>query len=355
MSKINEITRESWILNTFPEWGTWLNEEIEAEEVKPGTFAMWWLGCTGLWIKTESNTNLCIDLWCGTGKRSRKNPFIAPNHQMARMCGNRTLQPNLRNVPVVIDPFAIRELDAVLSTHYHSDHMDVNVAAAVIKNIDKPVPFIGSKFCVDQWINWGVPEERCIVMKPGDSVKIGDTEIIAVESFDRTALITPPPAEGKVTLDDLTKMDEKAINYVIRTPGGTIYHSGDSHYSNLYAMHGNRFDIDVALGSFGENPRGITDKMTSSDILRMGEALKTKVMIPIHYDIWTNFQADPREILMLWNMKKNRLKYTFKPYIWQVGGKFVYPDNKDDLEYHYPRGFDDCFTVETNLPYPSFL
>ena len=25
MSNVNEITRESWILNTFPEWGTWLN------------------------------------------------------------------------------------------------------------------------------------------------------------------------------------------------------------------------------------------------------------------------------------------------------------------------------------------
>ena len=29
MSKIETITRESWILNTFPEWGSWLNEEIE--------------------------------------------------------------------------------------------------------------------------------------------------------------------------------------------------------------------------------------------------------------------------------------------------------------------------------------
>ena len=34
MSKIEEITRESWILNTFPEWGTWLNEEIEEEVVE---------------------------------------------------------------------------------------------------------------------------------------------------------------------------------------------------------------------------------------------------------------------------------------------------------------------------------
>ncbi|VEB04594.1 L-ascorbate-6-phosphate lactonase UlaG [Klebsiella pneumoniae] len=51
MSKVQTITRESWILNTFPEWGSWLNEEIEQEQVAPGTFAMWWLGCTGIWVK----------------------------------------------------------------------------------------------------------------------------------------------------------------------------------------------------------------------------------------------------------------------------------------------------------------
>ena len=31
------------ILNTFSEWGSWLNEEIEQEQVAPGTFAMWWI------------------------------------------------------------------------------------------------------------------------------------------------------------------------------------------------------------------------------------------------------------------------------------------------------------------------
>lgn len=41
-------------LSTFPEWGSWLNEEIEQEQVAPGTFAMWWLGCTGIWLKSEA-------------------------------------------------------------------------------------------------------------------------------------------------------------------------------------------------------------------------------------------------------------------------------------------------------------
>lgn len=354
MGKLDQITRESWILSTFPEWGTWLNEEIEQEEVKPKTFAMWWLGCTGIWVKTAESTNICIDFWCGSGKKTKANPYIDKEHQMARMSGGNKLQPNLRVAPFVLDPFGIKNVDAVLSTHYHNDHIDINVAAAVMKNCNSNVPFIGPKYSVQKWIEWGVPENRCIIVKPGDKIKINDTEIIALESFDRTALITAPP-NGNLKGWMPDDMDEKAVNFLIKTTGGNIYHSGDSHYSNFYAKHGNEYEIDVALGSYGENPRGITDKMTASDILRMAEALNTKVIIPFHHDIWSNFQADPAEISMLYDMKKYRLQYKFNPYIWQVGGKFVFPDDKNNREYHYPRGFDDCFENDINIPFTSFL
>ena len=76
METVDEITRESWILSSFPEWGTWLNEEIEEENVEKGTFAMWWLGCTGIWLKTENATNISIDVWCGNGKRTKKKKII---------------------------------------------------------------------------------------------------------------------------------------------------------------------------------------------------------------------------------------------------------------------------------------
>ncbi|STH33802.1 L-ascorbate 6-phosphate lactonase [Escherichia coli] len=133
MSKVKSITRESWILSTFPEWGSWLNEEIEQEQVAPGTFAMWWLGCTGIWLKSEGGTNVCVDFWCGTGKQSHGNPLMKQGHQMQRMAGVKKLQPNLRTTPFVLDPFAIRQVDAVLATHDHNDHIDVNVAAAVMQ------------------------------------------------------------------------------------------------------------------------------------------------------------------------------------------------------------------------------
>lgn len=354
MAKINEVTRESWILATFPEWGTYLNEEIEATEVKPNTFAMWWLGCTGIWLKSDKSTNILCDLWCGTGKQSHGNGKMKKGHQMMRMSGCENMQPNLRTQPFVIDPFAITNLDALVVTHIHSDHVDINTAAAVLQNCDASVPFIGPQGVVDIWAEWGVPKERCIVVKPGDVIKVKDITITALEAFDRTALITAADdvvLKGKLPQD----MDEIAVNYLFETSGGSLYHAGDSHYSNQFAKHGNQYKIDVALGAYGENPRGITDKVTSVDMLRMAESLNAKVVIPVHYDIWANFQADPKEISMLWESKKDRLQYGFKPYIWQVGGKFVYPDDKDKREFNYYRGFDDVFTVENDVPFPSFL
>jgi hypothetical protein len=152
-----------------------------------------------------------------------------------------------------------------------------------------------------------------------------------LESFDRTVLVTgEEPLRGK-----LPTMDDKAVNYPFKTPGGDLYHSGDSHYSIRYAKHGKEHPIDVALGSYSENPVGNQDKMTSVDILRMAEALGAKVVIPFHHDVWTNFKADPLEILMLWNYKKNVLQYRFKPFLWDVGGKFTYPHDAGKLQYHY--------------------
>lgn len=354
MSQIDEITRESWILDTFPEWGTYLNEEIEQTNVADGTFSMWWLGCTGIWVKTPADCNITVDFWTGNGKRTQKTKYMKDNHQMANMCGARLIQPNLRAIPCVLDPFAVRKLDAVLSTHYHADHIDVSFAASVMKNVEGNPPFIGPQYCVDLWVKWGVPQSRCIVVKPGDRLTIGDIEIEALDSFDRTCLVTVPP-EGRLAGICPEDMDLKSVNYLIKTPGGSIYHSGDSHYSNYYAKHGKDHRIDVALGSYGENPVGITDKMTSSDILRMAEALNAKVMIPVHYDIWTNMQADPAEILALYNMRKYRLDYKFEPFIWQVGGKYTYPSDVGKREYHHRRGFEDCFTNEPNLPFKSIL
>ena len=150
-------------------------------------------------------------------------------------------------------------------------------------------------------------------------------------------------------------MDDKAVNYLVKTPGGNIYHSGDSHFSIYFAKHGKDFDIDVAFASFGENPIGMQDKMTSVDVLRMAENLRCKVVVPIHWDVWTNFQADCEEIKLLYDFKKDRNEYSFHPFFWQVGGKYVYPRDKEKTYFHHRRGFEDCFEHPQNIPFRSCL
>lgn len=354
MSKVDEITRESWIMSAFPEWGTWLNEEIEEEAVPPGNVAMWWLGCTGMWIKSAGGCNLSVDFWAGNGKRTKAGKLMAKGHQMANMCGGRKLQPNLRAIPHVLDPFAVKQLDAVVATHYHQDHMDPNLAAHVLRDLPGDIPFIGPLKAVETWVGWGVPRERCVVVRPGDTVGVKDVELVALDSFDRTCLVTTD-GEQDIRNTCPNDMDDKAVNYLIKTSGGNIYHSGDSHYSIYFAKHGKDYDIDVAFGSYGENPVGVADKMTSVDVLRMAEALRCKVVIPLHYDVWSNFAADPGEIELLYELRRRRLEYRFHPFIWEVGGKYVYPQDADKRRYHHDRGFSDCFEEEPNTPFRSIL
>ena len=60
-----EITREQWILESFPEWGTFLNNEIENYEVPKGQVSLWWCGGPSWVLKTDAGGIFLIDQWCG--------------------------------------------------------------------------------------------------------------------------------------------------------------------------------------------------------------------------------------------------------------------------------------------------
>lgn len=349
------LDQESWCREVFPEWGDWLNEEIESTHPAAGHLSLWWIANMGVWLKTSSGTNVAVDLWCGTGKRSHHIPENSPRHQWRRELGARLPQPNLRAQPMTLNPFAIHQLDALLVTHFHHDHIDRHVAAAVLQNVEAPIPFIGPRAVANQWRAWGVPEDRIVVVRPGDCIPVGDVSVEVVESFDRTALITDPV--GMELPDDrqLPAMADRAVSYLLRTGAGTVYHAGDSHYSVRFAEHGDRFPIDIALLAYGENPVGVQDKMTSADVLRAAEALGAKVVIPLHWDAWTNMLADPEEVNYLWRFRRERFDYAFHPFCWLPGGHFDWPGDSRKLAYRHPRGFPDRFAEPANLPYPEMF
>ena len=77
----------------------------------------------------------------------------------------------------------------------------------------------------------------------GDTLNIKDVELVVLESFDRTELVTAPMGV-RLKGSPVLEMDEKAVNYLVKTSGGSLYHSGDSHYSNYYTKHGNDHEVE---------------------------------------------------------------------------------------------------------------
>ena len=133
--------------------------------------------------------------------------------------------------------------------------------------------------------NMGVPKDRMIVAKVGESVQIEDMKIDLAPNFDtiatKTGFETPAPFE------------EVAVSFIFNTEGGKIAFLGDTLYHNGYRMVGEKYGVDVVTMNMGNNAPGYTDKMSPWDVWRIAEALNAKVVIPMHHDDWGNCHEDP--------------------------------------------------------------
>ncbi|MBS7622072.1 hypothetical protein KEJ39_00120 [Candidatus Bathyarchaeota archaeon] len=100
-------------------------------------------------------------------------------------------------------------------------------------------------------------------MKWGDLVRISDAEIITAAA-NRVLFFS-----GK----SLAKtMDEGSVCCLKKTPSGSIFHDGESHYSNPFYKVGVEHTVDVTGISFRGNPPSVTDKIRSYDCFRVAEA-----------------------------------------------------------------------------------
>ncbi len=130
LNQDREIDRLQWILECFPEWGQFLNREIEETQVPEGNYALWWTGGMGFVLKSPGGAVLLVDNYAG--------PAHYTEYEYCGVCrtsGSPTIDW-MRLNPQVIDIFGFKTLDGVFCSHQHADHTDIYTLKAATQTSD---------------------------------------------------------------------------------------------------------------------------------------------------------------------------------------------------------------------------
>ncbi len=305
------IDRTRWILECFPEWGQWLNREIEETVVPEGNYAFWWTGGMGFVLKSPGGAVLLVDNYAG--------PAHYTEYEYCGVCrtsGSPTIDW-LRLNPQVIDIFGFKTLDGVFCSHQHADHTDIYTLKAATQTAD--CKFYAPLSSVERMRLFQVPEERIELVRPGQSFQIKDVTIDVLPNYDRIATMTGGPGV-EVTPGMRRPFDDVAVTFFFKIGGVNLCHLADTLYQNAYVTF-KKYNIDVVTFNIGSNAPGATDKMTPYDAVRATEMVGAKVAMPLHWDNWGNTQVDPAEVVEIAKWRLPDINVILP----QWGVKWLYP------------------------------
>jgi L-ascorbate 6-phosphate lactonase len=322
------MDRDQWLRDSFPEWGTLLNQEIENRKVPKGEVSLWWCGGPSWILKTDEGGIFFIDQYCG--------PSMYTSLYYCGVCKQSGADSInwIRLNPHVIDPWKFNQLDGVFCTHAHQDHCDLYAVKAALQTTK--APFYAPPVAAKKLKVFEVPDDRIVVAKVGESVKVKGAVVDFLICYDQTAIKT---GEGDVNLP----FEEAACCYLFKTSAGNILFMGDTWYHDGYVAIKEKYpnQIDVAIFDMGSNAPGATDKMPPYDCARVGQVLGAKLLIPDHYDNWANTAGDPELLVNQFERIVSENTPEIKTMIMRCGGRFDYPKDKDKKRYRYPDGSEN--------------
>jgi L-ascorbate metabolism protein UlaG (beta-lactamase superfamily) len=156
--------------------------------------------------------------------------------------------------PVDIKPKSLNDVDAILITHEHYDHLDPRLISEIQKETDCTVIADSSSF---KKIKHSIPIDKLRETKPGVEVKIGEVSVKAEKCNH--------PAEAPVT-------------YIITSEDGVkVFHTADSLPFPELAVIGQKEKFDVVFCTVGIAPNASPE--TGFEIARL---TKPQVVVPYH-------------------------------------------------------------------------
>jgi L-ascorbate metabolism protein UlaG (beta-lactamase superfamily) len=254
-------------------------------ETKPG-------GVRHLW-KAELNPNAIGLAWLGQAGfalrfgalRMLIDPYLS-NSLADKYRGGQ--YDHVRQMPAPMQPDEIDQLDFVLCSHRHTDHMDPGSLPAFAAN-NRRCRFVVPAAERDAAINAGIPGDRVELVNASHAIELGPDAMLHVL----------PAAHEKFEINE--RGEHHFLGFIFRLGKITLYHSGDTipfvgqpeavktHSTNLALLPINGRDKI-------RTSRGIVGNMTFEEAYNLCVAAKVEWMIPHHFGLFEFNTVDQPEL-----------------------------------------------------------
>ncbi len=216
----------------------------------------YWLGQAGFLFRTEKGTTVMVD------------PYMSDSAE--RSAGARCR----RQVPV--DESFFIAPDVLILSNDHIDHMDFDTIDRLVDaDKDKKINMLLPKSALAPVRARYEGRAEFILFTPGTEVSLADVLFVSV-----------PAAHS----------DPEAIGVMIKADGKTVYHTGDTLYNrNIFGC----IDMPVDLLVTVINGKG--NNMNAADAARFTKRIAPKAVLPMHWDMFPGFAADPAEFTVLFS------------------------------------------------------
>lgn len=160
---------------------------------------------------------------------------------------------------------------ALLLTHDHMDHFDEET---VQQAVQEGMAVGGPASCRRHYDRLGLPGERFVPLNRGARWELGTVSVEAA------------PAHHSSGPDQVYD----AVGYAFRYAGKTIYHVGDSEYTDEVALFARGLRPDLLTVPVN----GILGNMGPADAAQMAQECGARAVVPMHFGLFAQRTVDPQ-------------------------------------------------------------
>ena len=235
-------------------------DDVRSAPAAEGLFHVWWLGQSGYLIRWNER-HLLVDPYLSD---SLTNKYA------------RTDKPHIRMTDRVVDPARLDFVDVVSSSHNHTDHLDPETLAPLVK-ASSGIEIVAPAANLDLVsARCGVAADRPTGVVDGATVEVSDFRFTGVAA-----------AHNELETDE--KGRHLFLGYVICFGPFTIYHSGDTllHEGLLQRLLEHRIDLALLPINGNAPERRVAGNLWGHEAARLAKDAGARLVVPCHYDMFS--------------------------------------------------------------------